>query len=72
LRWLLAAIVILMVVLHQDVWFWLDKTLVGFLPIGLAYHLGYTLLASATMWLLVRFAWPKELEEDAGTDGSGV
>jgi hypothetical protein len=31
--------------LHQDSWNWKDKTLVfGFLPIGLAYHAGFTIL----------------------------
>jgi len=36
----------------------------GFLPIGLAYHVGYSLVAAATMALLVRFAWPKQLDAD--------
>jgi hypothetical protein len=62
MRWLAALVVVIVIVLHQDVWLWTDRTLVGFLPIGLAYHVGYTVLASLTMWLLVRLAWPKELE----------
>ena len=34
---------ILLVVLHQDFWFWDDATLVfGFLPVGLAYHAGFS------------------------------
>jgi hypothetical protein len=41
--------------LHHDVWFWNDRTLLGgVLPVGLAYHLAYTALASATVWLLAR------------------
>ncbi|HXG24471.1 MAG TPA: DUF3311 domain-containing protein [Chthonomonadales bacterium] len=63
-KWILTLIVIVVIVLHQDIWLWTDKRLVfGFLPIGLAYHVGYMFLASATMALLVRFAWPKELEK---------
>jgi hypothetical protein len=64
MKWLLTTIVVVVLVLHQDFWLWTNKTLVfGFLPIGLAYHALYALIAAFTMWLLVRFAWPKEIEE---------
>jgi hypothetical protein len=63
MRWLLAAVVLLVAALHQDFWLWTDRALVfGFLPSGLAYHVGYSILAALTMWLLVRFAWPAHLE----------
>ena len=63
MKWLLALLVVIVALLHQDFWFWKDKTLVfGFLPIGLAYHIGYSFLAALTMWMLVRFAWPAHLE----------
>jgi hypothetical protein len=63
MKWLLALVVLLVIFLHQDFWLWKDKTLVlGFLPIGLAYHIGYSFLASLTMWMLVRLAWPSQLE----------
>jgi hypothetical protein len=35
----------------------------GFLPIGLAYHAAYSILASVMMAILVAVAWPKHLEE---------
>jgi hypothetical protein len=58
------ALFVAMMVLHQDSWLWTDRTLLlGFLPSGLAYQAGYTLLAAAVMALLVRWAWPSELEE---------
>jgi uncharacterized protein DUF3311 len=64
MRWLLALGVIMVILLHQDSWFWRDHSLVfGFLPVGLAYHVGYCLLASLTMWVLVRHAWPEQLEQ---------
>jgi len=64
MKWLLALVVVVVLVIHHDWWLWTDKTLVfGFLPIGLAYHAAYALLASFTMWLLVKFAWPREIEE---------
>jgi hypothetical protein len=63
MRGWLPLIVLLVILVHQDFWLWTDKSLVfGFLPIGLAYHIGYSLLAAATMALLVRFAWPHHLE----------
>jgi uncharacterized protein DUF3311 len=55
--------IIVVILLHQDFWLWTNKTLVlGFLPIGLAYHIGYSFLAALTMAALVRFAWPEHLE----------
>jgi uncharacterized membrane protein len=55
--------------LHQDFWNWRKSDLVfGCLPIGLAYHAGYSILSAVLMWMLVKFAWPKEL--DAMESGS--
>ncbi|MDQ3814929.1 MAG: hypothetical protein M3347_13375 [Armatimonadota bacterium] len=63
MKWLLTLWVLVVALLHQDFWWWKDKTLVfGFLPVGLAYHVFYAFLASLTMWILVRFAWPSHLE----------
>ncbi len=66
-----AALTLLVVVfyaLHQDVWNWrsVDPLLLGFLPVGLWYHVAYSLAASVVLWVLVRLAWPRELE-DAGS-----
>jgi len=69
MKWLFAALVLLVIALHQDFWLWNNRSLVlGILPIGLAYHVGYSILASLTMWVLVTFLWPRHLEEadDAG------
>ena len=51
--------------IHQDFWNWtrVEPLLFGFLPIGLWYHAAYSLFASALMWLLVKLAWPKSLED---------
>ena len=55
---------IVLAILHQDFWNWDSKSLVfGFMPIGLAYHALYSLVA-ATFWgIVMKFAWPTELEE---------
>lgn len=62
---LLAAVVLALYLAHQDVWFWADAQplVFGILPIGLAYHVVYSIVVAAVMWLLVRYAWPGDLED---------
>lgn len=64
-RTLLVLVVAAVYLVHQDFWNWtrVEPLLFGSLPVGLWYHAAYSLLASALMWLLVKFAWPKSLEE---------
>jgi len=63
MKWLLAALVLVVYALHQDSWLWANKTLVfGMLPVGLAYHAGYCILSACLMAVLVKFAWPAHLE----------
>jgi hypothetical protein len=61
---LLTALVAVVYVLHQDFWNWkkTDPLIFGFLPIGLAYQAGYSILAAVLMAVLVKTAWPKHLE----------
>ncbi len=63
---LLIILVVALYLLHQDFWFWNSATplIFGFLPIGLFYHLAYTLVVSGVMWLLVQMAWPAHLEAE--------
>ena len=63
---LLALATIALYLLHQDVWFWRSARpfVLGFLPVGLAYHALYCLVASLLMLLLVRHAWPARLERE--------
>jgi hypothetical protein len=66
-RTLLVLATLAVYLLHQNVWLWRSaRPLVfGFVPIALFYHVCYAGLASLLMWLLVRYAWPAELERDA-------
>ena len=61
---LLTALLAVVYVLHQDFWNWKEAhpLIFGFLPIGLAYQAGYSILAAALMAVLVWTAWPKHLE----------
>lgn len=55
---------IILAVLHQDFWNWDDSNLVlGFMPVGLAYHAAYSLVAVVFWTLVIKFAWPSQLEE---------
>lgn len=67
MRFILASVVIVVYFLHQDVWFWRTARplIFGFLPIGLFYHAAFCLLCSAVMMLLVKFAWPLNLDKPA-------
>ena len=57
---------VLLALLHQDFWWWDDGTLVfGFLPVGLAYHVAYTVAAACLWGLASKFAWPDHIEEFA-------
>ena len=54
---------LLMFVLHQDKWWWDDETLVlGFLPVGLAFHALFSIGCTALGWLAIKIAWPHDLE----------
>jgi hypothetical protein len=57
-------------VLHQDFWFWrtANPLAFGFIPVGLLYHACYTLATAFALWLLVKYAWPSELEEGGGDE----
>ena len=54
---------------HQDFWLWDDGTLVmGFMPIGLAYHTLFS-VACSCLWALACFkAWPEQLEHWANKE----
>jgi hypothetical protein len=67
---LLTVLILAVYLLHQDSWNWrtVEPLVFGFLPIGLAYQAGYSVLAAILMALLVKVAWPKHLENVTGRD----
>ena len=55
---------VLLYLLHNDLWFWEDSRLLLGLPVGLVYHILYCGVSAVLMWLIVRFAWPPHLESE--------
>ena len=50
-------LVVLLAIVHQDLWWWDDRTLVlGFLPLGLGYHALFSIACAITWALAVRHA----------------
>ncbi|QDT01911.1 hypothetical protein K227x_02800 [Rubripirellula lacrimiformis] len=65
-------LVLLLVVLHQDVWNWdNDRLVLGFIPLTLAYHASISIAASAVWLLAATTAWPTNLEDDADATEAG-
>ena len=65
---IIVALVILLILLHQDIWFWESKTvLFGFMPITLFWHACISVGATLTWALATRIAWPNELDENEKT-----
>lgn len=64
MRIVVYALIILLVILHQDFWWWhTDKPLVcGFVPIGLAHHVGISLASAVVAALAVRYCWPTNVD----------
>ena len=62
---LLFMLALVVYLLHQDCWNWKEyKPLIfGFLPVGLAYHAGFSIIAAIMMAVFVKWAWPKHLED---------
>ena len=58
-------IFLVLLVLHQDFWLKNDASLVaGIVPIGLVYHMAFTVVAALCWFAVVRLAWPYSNEDD--------
>ena len=58
--------IVLLAIVHQDFWWWdrIDPLLLGFIPIGLAYQAGVSIVAAVLWAMAVKYCWPVGLEED--------
>ena len=60
MKYVLALLIVLLMILHQDFWNWHkhEPLVFGFIPIGLAWHAGISISAAIVGFLAVRFCWP--------------
>lgn len=75
MRKIIYVLFVLLIFAHQDFWWWhSEKPLIlGFIPIGLAWHVGISIGAACLGALAVKYAWPAdvdEIEEQAAGGGS--
>ena len=52
----------LLYILHNDLWYWHDERILFSLPIGLLYHVLFCAAAALMMWLLAACAWPRTVD----------
>ena len=58
-KYLVIGLVVLLVILHQDVWFWdSHEPVFGFMPVALLWHAGISVAASITWFIATKVAWP--------------
>lgn len=62
LKWPLYGALVVLYLLHNDLWLWHDASRILGLPVGLVYHVGYAVATSVMLALLVVYAWPDHLE----------
>lgn len=68
-RYIITALVILLIVLHQDNWNWDSTNLIfGLMPVALFWHICISIAAAFVWYLATKIAWPEELEEKVLTD----
>ena len=71
-RYIILGLVLVLIVLHQDFWFWTDDRRVwGFLPIGLFYHACLSVGATLVWLLATKIAWPTELIDEVASEAEG-
>lgn len=64
MRFVVWGLVALLIVLHQDFWNWYTylPLVLGFIPIGLAWHVGISLLSGVISYLAVTYCWPRDVD----------
>ena len=70
-KWPLYAALLVLYLLHNDLWLWDDATLVFGLPVGLVYHVGFSIATGIVLTLLVLKAWPDHLDAETNTREGG-
>lgn len=68
-KWPLYAALLLLALLHNDLWLWNDGRLVLGLPVGLVYHIAFCAVTALVFLLIVRYAWPADLKAADAEEG---
>jgi len=57
-------LVLLLLICHQDGWWWdsIDPLAFGFMPIGLTYHVLFSIVSAVVGVLAVRYCWPSDVD----------
>jgi len=66
IRPMLYGALLLLFLLHNDLWLWTDDRRLLGLPVGLTYHVVFCLASMVLMALLVKHAWPRVLTSEDG------
>ncbi len=64
MKLLVYALIVLLAIVHQDYWWWdrIDPLVLGFVPIGLAYHAGVSIVAAILWAMAVKHCWPADAD----------
>lgn len=72
MRYVVWLLVVALIILHQDLWYWDDRTLVwDFMPITLLWQAGISVGAGIVWFLATIFAWPSDLIEETQQEVEG-
>lgn len=72
MRYVVWLLVVALIILHQDLWYWDDRTLVwDFMPITLLWQAGISVGAGLVWFLATIFAWPSDLIEETQQEVEG-
>lgn len=65
-------LLVLLAIFHQDFWWWddVEPLVLGFIPIGLAYHALISVAAGVLWALAVRYCWPADADVADAIDES--
>jgi len=69
-HWIVWIGTLVLLLLHQDIWFWnnYETEVLGFMPVGLAYHAVFSIVAALWWGAVMKFSWPYHLEAMAEDD----
>lgn len=72
MKYIVWGTIVLLVIVHQDFWFWDDPWLVfGFMPIGLLWHVGISVAAGLTWFMATKYCWPTLVDDEPAAGEGG-